>query len=111
MTVLRKEWIPNNIDSVEKLWVWCAEVLKYRYPNVLYIDSLNQNGEDLKLRVVEGTNYFLTSPPIPEYRYLSRSAIKISPDHILYGKLWEHAIPFDDAANPQSVPAELRDVT
>lgn len=110
MTTLKKEWIPNNIDSVEKLWVWCAEILQYRYPNTLYTDSLDQNGEDLKLRVIEANNFFLTAPTIPEYRYLSRSAIKISPDHKLYGHIWEHAISFDDAANPQSVPAEMRQV-
>lgn len=108
MTVLQKAWNPNNIDSVEKLLVWCLEIMQYRYPNTLYTDSLDQNGEDLKLRVVEANNFFLTAPAIPEYRYLGRAAVKISPDHKLYGKIWEHAIPFDDAANPQSVPAEMR---
>lgn len=108
MTKLEKAWIPNNIDSIEKLWVWCAEILQYRYPNKLYVDSLDQNGENLQLRVIEANNFFLTAPAIPEYRYLSRSAIKISPDYKLYGKVWEHAIQFDDAASPQSVPAEMR---
>jgi hypothetical protein len=108
MTVLQKAWIPNDIDSVEKLIVWGLEILQYRYPNVLYTDSLDQNGEDLNLRVVEGNNFFLTASTTPEYRYLGRVAVKISPDYKLYGKIWNHAIAFDNPASPQSVPAELR---
>jgi hypothetical protein len=108
MTTLQKIWIPNNIDSVEKLWVWSAEILQYRYPNVLYTDSLDQNGEDLKLRVIEANTFFLTAPEPSEYRYLSRSAIRISPDYKLGGRIWEYAIPFDSPTSPQSVPVEMR---
>lgn len=108
MTNFRKEWLPNDIDSVEKLWVWATENLQYLYPNKLYVDSLDLNGEDLELRVIEGDTFFLTAPQIAEYRYLGRSAIKISPDHKLYGRVYQHAIPFDDAANPKSVPVEFR---
>lgn len=108
MTKLEKAWIPNDIDSVEKLIVWGMEILQYKYPETTYIDSLDQNGEDLDLRVAEGNPFFLTAPSPAEYRYLSRSAIKLSPDHKLYGKLYQHALPIDNPANPQSVPPELR---
>lgn len=73
MTTFKKEWLPNDIDSVEKLWIWATVNLHYHYANTLYTDSLDENGEDLDLRVVEGNLFYLTAPQVPEFRYLGRA--------------------------------------
>lgn len=108
MTTLNQAWIPADIDTVEKLYVWCSEILQYSYPNLLYTDSLDQNGEELKLRVIESNPFFLTAPEIPEYRCLLRGAVKLSPNHKLGGKLYQFALPFDNPSSPIAVPIEMR---
>lgn len=105
MTLFLKTQIPDEIQTVEQLSVWCSEILSNLYPNLTCVEQISaETGEDIKVRRIEANKFYYTAPEVPAWRYASRSFIDISSDHQRYGKIWQHARDFGDAA----IPTEMR---
>lgn len=107
MTLFLKTQIPDEIQTIEQLTIWCSEILTNLYPNLVCVVQINpETGEDIKGRRVEGNKAYYTAPEIPTWRYLSRFEIDISSDHQRFGKIWQHALDFGNLA----IPPEMRKV-
>lgn len=104
MTLFLRERIPVEIQTIEQLHIWTSEILQNRYPNLVCVEQINpETQEDIKVRRIEANKFYYTAPEIPTWRYVCRTEIDISPDHQRYGKLWEHALQFGDAAIPSEM--------
>lgn len=104
MTQFLTSYIPQEITTVEQLAVWCSEILVYLYPNRSVVQTLDQNGEEISSRQVEGNKFYYTVPATPEWRYVAQASIKLSPNHHVYGRIWEHA----QAIGSDTIPAQMR---
>lgn len=100
MTAFTPADLPPTINSVEKLAVWAAEVLQNLYPNLTTVEFLNESGTPQNSRVVESCKFFLTAPNPPEWRHLSRFSFRLSPNHQVEGKIWEHIQDLGTSAIP-----------
>lgn len=105
MTALAKTDIPATIDSVEKLAVWCLEVLQHLYPNTVVVELLDDNGKPVQSRVIESTKFYLTAPATPHWRHIGRSSIQLAAAHQVSGKIWQHAQDLGNLA----IPAGMRE--
>lgn len=92
--------IPPDVDTVEKLKVWCSEVLAYNYPNVTSVEALDTDGNPIKMRCIESNAYYFTAPSSPVWRHSSRSSIELAPEFKVYGKPWNHAKSLGDSPVP-----------
>lgn len=104
MTQFLPSYLPAEITTLEQLRVWIDEVLVYLYPNKTIVQTLDQNGDDVLSRQIEAYKYYYTAPATPEWRYVSTCSIKLSPNHHVYGRLWEHAQSLGDDA----IPTQMR---
>lgn len=104
MTQFLPSYIPAEITTVEQLAVWCSEILVYLYPDKSVVQTLDQDGEEISSRQVEGNKFYYTAPATPEWRYVSQASIDLSPNHHVYGRIWEHAQPLGNDA----IPAQMR---
>lgn len=104
MTQFLPSYIPAEITTIEQLYVWCSEILVYRYPDKLIVQTLDPNGEEIRSQQIEGNKYYYTAPAIPEWRYSTTGGIKLSPDHHLGGGVWLYALPIGS----ETVPTQMR---
>lgn len=104
MTQFLPSYIPAEITTIEQLKVWCDEILVYLYPNKTVVETLDQDGEEIKSNQIEANKFYYTAPATPEWRYVSRSAIKLSPNHHVFGRIWEHA----QVIGSDTVPTQMR---
>lgn len=105
MTLFLRAQIPDEIQTIEQLSVWCSEILSNLYPNLICVEQISaETGEDIKARRIEANKFYYTAPEIPTWRYLTRTQLDISPDHQRYGKIWQHALDFGNLA----IPSEMR---
>lgn len=95
--------IPQQIQTLEQLIVWCAEILQNVNPNVVCVEALDENGNEIKVRRVEANKFYYTAPQTPTWRYLTRIEVDMSSDHQIFGRIWEHARDISDAAIPQGM--------
>jgi len=95
--------IPQQIQTIEQLVVWCAEILQNQFPNVTCVETLDQDGNDIKVRRVEGNKFFYTAPQVPTWRYLTRIEVDLNADHQVYGRIWDHAVSLGDTPIPQGM--------
>lgn len=107
MTQFLPSYIPAEITTIEQLRVWCDEILVYLYPDKTVVETLDNEGNEIKSRVIEANRFHYTAPVPSEWRYVTRSSIKLSANHHVYGRVWEHAQIVGD----QAVPAQMRKVT
>lgn len=104
MTKFLPSYIPAEITTLEQLRVWIDEIFVYLYPTKTVVETLDTDGNEIKSVVIEGNKYYYTAPTTPEWRYVSRCAIKLSPNHHVYGRIYEHALDIGDDA----IPAQMR---
>lgn len=104
MTQFLPSYIPQEITTVEQLAIWCSEILVYLYPDRSVIQTLDNDGEEISSRQVEANKFYYTAPETPEWRYVAQSSIKISQNHHVYGRIWEHAQPIGNDV----IPAQMR---
>lgn len=107
MTQFLPSYIPQEITTVEQLVVWASEILVYLYPDNSLVQTLDQNGDEITARQVEANKFYYTAPTIPEWRYVSTYSIKLSPNHHVFGRVWEHAQPVGN----ETVPTQMRRVS
>lgn len=99
MVALSKADIPDGINTVEKLAVWCDTILQHLHPEVLVIEAAG--GQD---RAIVSQPWFIPAATPPRWRVISRSSIEISPNWQRGGKIWGHAIELSTG----SIPSEFK---
>lgn len=106
MTLWNRDETPTNIQTIEQAIVYFGEILQNAYPDKTVVTALDENGEELKARSIEANKFYWTAADPPEWRYSARFEIKLSPNHQIYGRIWEHALSLGDAA----IPLQMRKV-
>lgn len=106
MTQFLTSYVPQEITTIEQLVVWASEILVFLYPDNSLVQTLDQNGDDVLSRQVEGNKFYYTVPTDPEWRYVAQASIKLSANHLVYGRIWEHAQPIGS----ETVPTQMRRV-
>jgi hypothetical protein len=77
--------IPSSINSVEKLSVWCTNVL-----HRLYADISVAEGESYTQRAAQANPYYIASANV--HRHIGRQSIELDPDFSIGGtKPWSYA--------------------
>lgn len=107
MTLFRRELIPDEIQTLEQLMIWGGEILQNAYPDVTVVTNLDENANEIKARAVEASKFYWTAPDPAEWRYSARFEIKLSANHQIYGRIWEHALPIGNA----TIPLQMRKPT
>lgn len=103
MTRFLKSEIPESIQTIEQLAIWCAEILQHINPNLTCVETLDQNGNEIKVRRIEANKFYYTAPQIPTWRYLTRIEVDIRANHQVFGRIWDHAIDMSDLPIPQGM--------
>lgn len=104
MTRFLPEQIPVGIQTIEQLIVWGGEILQNGYPDQTVIINLDEDGNEVKARDVEASKFYWTAPDPAEWRYSARFEIKLSPNHQVYGRIWDHAQPLGNF----DIPAQMK---
>lgn len=99
MVALSKADIPDGINTVEKLAVWCDTILQHLHPEELVIEAAG--GQD---RAIVSQPWFIAAAAPPKWRIITRSSIEINPNWQRGGKLWNFAIELSGA----SIPSEFK---
>lgn len=103
MTRFLTSEIPESIQTIEQLIIWCGEILQNLNPNLTCVETLDQNGNEIKVRRIEANKFYYTAPQVPTWRYLTRIEVDISSNHQVFGRLWDHAIILSDLPIPQQM--------
>ncbi len=97
--------IPPNVRTVEKLAVWCAEVLQNLYPNATVVDFLDENGEPVQSRAIQSNKFFYDAVAPAEWRHASRMALRITNQHQVSGNVYNHVIDLGQLPIPAGMKA------
>jgi hypothetical protein len=98
MTAFSANDIPAEIDTVEKLEVWCSTLLSNLYPNLTAVESTGS-----AVRVVTSGPFFITASDPSTWRTISRASIALSNEWQGGGnQIWAYAQPFGNLAIPAS---------
>jgi len=103
MTPLTKEDIPATVNSVEKLAVWCAEVLQNLYPDVKYNEFTDDDDNPVSRRCIEANKFFYIAIDPGQWRHSSRLSVRLSNQHQIRGKIWEHALSLGETEIPSGM--------
>jgi hypothetical protein len=77
--------IPTNINSVEKLSVWCGNVLHTLYPEVSVAE-----GDNYTQRAAQSNPYYIASANL--HRNVARQSIELDPNFAIgASKPWSYA--------------------
>lgn len=95
MTALTKADIPDSINTVEKLALWCETLLQHLNPDVTVIEA--SGGAD---RAVISQPWFITATNPPTWRVISRTSLAVSSTWQRGGKIWNFAQELSSAAIP-----------
>lgn len=95
MVALTKADIPDGINTVEKLEVWCATILQHLTPELTVVEA--SGGLD---RAILSQPWFITATNPPTWRVISRSSIQLSSSWQRGGKIWNFAQELSSAAIP-----------
>jgi len=104
MTAFAPTDIPANIQTIEKLAVWCAEILQYLYPNAMVTEFLDEDGEPVKQRMIQSNKFFYDGVDPAEWRHNSRLSLQITSQHQVTGRVYNHVL--DVGQLP--IPAEMK---
>ena len=89
MTAFTPSQIPSNVNSVEKLAVWCHTILNHLYPTEVVQEAEGNNGQVLVAQTyiapIVLNNAF-------QFREISRFSIGIIPNWQRNGKPWTFAL-------------------
>lgn len=99
MVALAISDIPDTINTVEKLEVWCATILQHLCPELTVVEATG--GAD---RAVLSQPWFIPATNPPTWRVISRTSIQLSPNWQRGGKFWSHAQELSTA----SIPSEFK---
>jgi hypothetical protein len=82
--------IPNEINSVEQLSVWCSLVL-----HRLYSDVNKVEGNNYSQRSAQAGTYYIDSTD--NHMHVGRQTIELNPDFLVGGKKqWAYALPLSN---------------
>lgn len=95
MTALTKADIPDSINTVEKLAVWCETLLQHLNPEITVIEATG--GLD---RAVLSQAWFITATNPPTWRNIARTSIQLNANWQRGGKIWNYAMELSSAAIP-----------
>lgn len=99
MTALTKADIPDNINTVEKLAVWCDTLLQHLNPELTVIEA--SGGVD---RAAISQPWFITASAPPTWRVISRTSIQVQANWQRGGKIWNFAQELSGA----TIPSEFK---
>lgn len=93
--------LPSSITTVEALAVWALMVLNNQYPDLKIIEAIDDKGQDVAVRAVEGNTFYITASEPATWRYLARLSVPLRKEFQQSGRIWEHVrILGDDAIPP-----------
>ena len=100
MVALLKADIPNDIDTVEKLAVWCSALLSQLHPSTTVVEATS-----VAERVSTSSPYFIVATTPNVWRHIGRNSIELQPNWQSNGKIWQNAKPLSSAAIPADFKA------
>jgi hypothetical protein len=95
MTAFSTSDLPASINSVEKLYAWCATVLQHLYPTTTVIESTG-----VAERAISAAPFFVSASDPATWRYISRGSIKLTSTWQRTGKIWQYAEDIGSSAIP-----------
>lgn len=98
MTALTKAQIPDSINTVEKLAVWCETLLQHLNPELLVIEAAG--GQD---RAIVSQPWFIAASNPPTWRVISRTSIQVGSQWQRGGKIWN----FAQELSSSTIPSEF----
>ena len=104
MTNFLKTEIPDEIQTIEQLSVWCTEILQYLYPDMQVPDGFNEDGTISKARVIESNKFFFTVTDAGVWRHAARHFLELNKNHLSGGRIWQHVRSLGD----EPIPAGMK---
>lgn len=99
MVAFSKADLPDSINTVEKLELWCVTLLQHLHPELTVIEVAG--GAD---RAVVSQPWFLSASNPPSWRNISRTSLAISANWQRGGKIWNFAQELSGA----TIPSEFK---
>lgn len=100
MTAFSTADLPASVNTVEKLAVWAMTVLQNLYPEMTTVEETGR--AELQ---VQSAPFFIAAVSPPEWRVISRTSIRVSPDWQKSGKIWSHALDLGTKPTPPEFKA------
>jgi len=90
---------PPSINTVEAMNAWTAAILSN-----LHFQQTFEEAPGIVEKIAVSQNFPVVVNGAYEWRLVSRTSLKISPDFQKLGKNWNHVIPMSNA----SIPADFK---
>jgi hypothetical protein len=96
MTAFNPSDIPTEINTVEKLDVWCSQVLAYLNPDQVAIEATGS-----QTRTASAAPFYITASDPAVWRHISRLSIPLSREWQGGGnQIWNYAQELSTAVIP-----------
>lgn len=92
--------LPSSITTVEALAVWSLTVLNNLYPDLLVAEAVDDQGQDVEVRAVEGNTFYITASDPATWRYLARLSVPLRKEFQQTGRIFESVKILGDDAIP-----------
>lgn len=101
MTAFSTTDIPANVNTVEKLAVWSAQVLSFLYPDKTALEATGTAE-----RVAQSTVFEVIAESPSQWRHGSRISVALNRNWMKgNGDIWEHVIDIGSSAIPTEFKA------
>lgn len=95
MVAFNRADLPDSINTVEKLSVWCETLLQHLHPELIVIEAAG--GSD---RACISQPWYIGASNPPTWRVISRISIALSSSWQRGGKIWTFAQELSGAIIP-----------
>jgi hypothetical protein len=98
MTAFTPTDIPAEINTVEKLEVWCSQLLSFLYPDQIALEATGS-----LTRIASAAPFYITASDPSTWRHISRNSIPLQREWQGSGnQIWNFAQEIGVAAIPAS---------